>query len=939
MNSKLLVISAAVLLALGSAATAGTLAPTLAHALAQGDTQGDVPVIVQFAERVDKAALRGEASRLAQAAYPDDPQKRKKERRKLLRKMLVNALKDQAKGSKQLVKDFLKSHKADRTLKLLWARNSVAGDLPAYLLEELATLPGVEEVKVDATLQGPGPSAPPTAPTDWNLDATGVRSLWQMGYTGLGAVVATLDTGVDSSHPDLGPKWRGGTNSWYDPNGQHASPADVNGHGTQVMGLIVGGSSIYYQLGMAPDAQWIAAKIFNDANQATLSGIHSSYQWLLDPDGNPATDDAPDIVNNSWDLTGTVNRCNQEFAADLALLSVADIAVVFAGGNYGGGSGSSVSPANDPSVLAVGSVDSGRNIDAQSSRGPGACDGGIYPQLVAPGDTVLTADRMPLTYNYVSGTSFAVAHVAGAMAVLKGAVAGASATQLRAALIDGARDLGASGPDDTYGHGLLDLPAAYDRLMADLGGSPGSLQLNAESYSLDENVAGLTVTVTRTGGSRGDVSVDYATADGTATAGEDYAAASGTLNLADGEVSRSFTLTILDDSLVEGDETLTVTLSNPVGGSLGTSSVAQVTVLDDDVLDGDGDGVSDALDLCPGTPAGAAVDANGCSASQLDADADGVSDALDQCPATPAGEAPDASGCSASQRDGDGDGVSDALDQCPGTPAGEPVDAVGCELPTIQPVQLYLSLANTSGTLVGLGPNGTSLPYGDEDILSWNGVHYDLVFDGSAAGLPASADIFAFVVDSANDRILMAFSAPLAVPGIAGTVDDSDIVAYNRSTGRFSLFFDGSDVGLDGNEDRLDAVELLSDGRLLVSTVGNPTVPGLSGTADEDLLVLTPTSLGATTSGTWAFYFDGSDVGLNTTADEDVDAAAVAGNGDIYLSTLGNFGVTGVSGQDEDVFVCTPSSLGSTTRCTFSLFFDGTVHGLGADDVDAIDLP
>ena len=68
MNSKLLVISAAVLLAFGSAATAGTLAPTLAHALAQGGTQGDVPVIVQFAERVDKAALRGEAGRLAQAA-------------------------------------------------------------------------------------------------------------------------------------------------------------------------------------------------------------------------------------------------------------------------------------------------------------------------------------------------------------------------------------------------------------------------------------------------------------------------------------------------------------------------------------------------------------------------------------------------------------------------------------------------------------------------------------------------------------------------------------------------------------------------------------------------------------------------------------------------------------------------------------------------------
>jgi hypothetical protein len=95
-------------------------------------------------------------------------------------------------------------------------------------------------------------------------------------------------------------------------------------------------------------------------------------------------------------------------------------------------------------------------------------------------------------------------------------------------------------------------------------------------------------------------------------------------------------------------------------------------------LDADGDGVSDAADLCPGTPAGEPVNANGCSASQLDADGDGVSDAADQCPGTPAGEPVNANGCSASQLDADGDGVSDAADQCPGTPAGEPVNANGC---------------------------------------------------------------------------------------------------------------------------------------------------------------------------------------------------------------------------------------------------------------------
>lgn len=51
---------------------------------------------------------------------------------------------------------------------------------------------------------------------------------------------------------------------------------------------------------MAPQAQWIAAKIFNDSGSATASAIHLAFQWLLDPDRNPATDDAPVVVNNSW---------------------------------------------------------------------------------------------------------------------------------------------------------------------------------------------------------------------------------------------------------------------------------------------------------------------------------------------------------------------------------------------------------------------------------------------------------------------------------------------------------------------------------------------------------------------------------------------------------------------------------------------------------------
>jgi len=94
--------------------------------------------------------------------------------------------------------------------------------------------------------------------------------------------------------------------------------------------------------------------------------------------------------------------------------------------------------------------------------------------------------------------------------------------------------------------------------------------------------------------------------------------------------------------------------------------------------DADGDGVPNAQDTCPNTPAGEAVDNNGCAASQRDSDNDGVSDDLDECPTTPADTEVDEVGCPTTPPDADGDGVPDAQDTCPNTPAGENVDNNGC---------------------------------------------------------------------------------------------------------------------------------------------------------------------------------------------------------------------------------------------------------------------
>jgi hypothetical protein len=90
-------------------------------------------------------------------------------------------------------------------------------------------------------------------------------------------------------------------------------------------------------------------------------------------------------------------------------------------------------------------------------------------------------------------------------------------------------------------------------------------------------------------------------------------------------------------------------------------------------------------------------------------------------------------------------------------------------------------------------------------------------------------------------------------------------------------------------------------------------------------------------------YFDGSDVGLGTNDGEDVNGLYVretGGNPILYLSTVGNFSVTGASGANEDVVVFTPTTLGANTTGTFAsaLALDGSVYGLSSLNVDGVFL-
>ncbi len=112
---------------------------------------------------------------------------------------------------------------------------------------------------------------------------------------------------------------------------------------------------------------------------------------------------------------------------------------------------------------------------------------------------------------------------------------------------------------------------------------PTSIQFSEPTYTVFENVVTATITVTRTGGSEGAVSVNYQTSDGTATQPGDYLPAAGTLNWADGDLEpKTFQVTIVDDPDVEGSETVILTLSAPQGATLGSPSTAELTILDND---------------------------------------------------------------------------------------------------------------------------------------------------------------------------------------------------------------------------------------------------------------------------------------------------------------------------------------------------------------------
>jgi len=124
------------------------------------------------------------------------------------------------------------------------------------------------------------------------------------------------------------------------------------------------------------------------------------------------------------------------------------------------------------------------------------------------------------------------------------------------------------------------------------------IRLRSAVFPAFERAGAATFVVVRQGASAGAASVDYATLDGSATAGADYTTTTGTLSWADGETGgKSVTVPLIDDTVAERHETVSVMLTNAVGGELGGRDTASILIIDDDG-DGNGDCVADDETMC-----------------------------------------------------------------------------------------------------------------------------------------------------------------------------------------------------------------------------------------------------------------------------------------------------------------------------------------------------
>ncbi len=427
---------------------------------------------------------------------------------------------------------------------------------------------------------------------------------WDAGYTGSkSVVVGVVDEGIDTTHPDLA------ANIWVNPGEIAADGIDNDGNGyvDDVNGWdFVYGDNTVYDAGEDYHGTHVAGTIGGiGGNGAGVAGVSWNVTMIstkfLGPNGGYTSDavKALDYLtdlktrrgvnvvasNNSWGGGG------YSAALHAAIIRGANAGILFvsAAGN-GGGDGvgdSNDSVANYPSnysslvaatgqpaasyeaVVAVAAITSNGGLASYSNYGATTVDIG------APGSSIWST--LPgNTYGNYSGTSMAAPHVTGAIALYASAYPSTTAKDVRTAILASSRPTGSLSGKTATG-GRLDVAAA-------LSASPpvGLTVTGSSVIEGNSDTTPLAFTISLSAPAATIVTVSYATAGGTATAGSDFATQSGLISFAPGETSKSISVDVYGDTVYEANETFSIVLSNASSNAAIKTASASGTITNDD---------------------------------------------------------------------------------------------------------------------------------------------------------------------------------------------------------------------------------------------------------------------------------------------------------------------------------------------------------------------
>lgn len=469
-----------------------------------------VRYIVQLTDRADVFGASSEAAEKAAARGLRGRDVKVAARAAVVRSLRETAARSQAGLLKTLAS--LKNSGQVQSYQPYWILNAVCVTSTKEAMETIARLPEVKKLWPDTRRQyipvgnasgssGAGSAGEPSATAgggaqgvvsegiaqrigaqavEWNVDRVEAPAVWALGYDGTGVVVANLDTGVDWEHPALQRKWRGydpetgqpgalAIFSWFDAINHEELPYDDHGHGTHTMGTICGSDPEgVNQIGVAPGAQWIAAKVLDAGGFGTDTDIIEAGQWLIAPtdaDGTPRPAYAPDAVNNSWGAGPVMDEWFREIVTNWR---AAGIFPAFSAGNNGPGPGTIGNPANYPESFAVGATDRNNNLAEFSSRGPSPY-GEIKPEVVAPGVGIRSSVPGGGYEGGWSGTSMACPHVVGTVALLLQVDPGLTTDELENLISQTATPLEndeyRGRPNNGFGWGLVNALSAVSELI------------------------------------------------------------------------------------------------------------------------------------------------------------------------------------------------------------------------------------------------------------------------------------------------------------------------------------------------------------------------------------------------------------------------------------------------------------------------------------------